>query len=461
MAEKQVGVPFWVADCLTDLTPEKTFLIAGALGSGKTTGAAIITLDRWLLNRDSLLTWIVAPTFTRAEQIVLPALRQVMSDFYGMTDGNEYRIAGGKFLKLTLKGYPHEIHILSGERPDLFVGANISFFWVTEPGLMKREVYEKLNARLRCPKAVVRQSILEGSPEGMSGNGAWWYEVCQVDGTGYDRDDTARNKRRFTLETRMNRHLQPSPEVYLKRLQEVYAYDPSKLRSYTLGEFVPFTKGTAYFEFVESRNVVPNIDPDPALTVQLSFDFNIVVAFVALQRRHTQAHYYAPRRMQDVAIHESSGEARGGLMDAVAEFAVKFPVADFRNTLIQIDGDASGWARSHKIQGSDYERIEQYLRALGYQRIEVVAPRQNPLVRQRLELTAALMAYEQHTVCARCTRLITGYVKTTLKENSWELVKDANDQHTHWPDAAGYYLYRANKDRDIVNPNARPVLGIG
>jgi hypothetical protein len=56
--------------------------------------------------------------------------------------------------------------------------------WVTEPGLMVREVFEKGQTRLRCPRAVVRQTILEGTPEGLTGKAAWWAELADTDSEG-------------------------------------------------------------------------------------------------------------------------------------------------------------------------------------------------------------------------------------------------------------------------------------
>lgn len=444
---------------IDDVTPERTFAVTGALGAGKTTGAAYVVIDRWLLNKDSQFTWCVAPTATRCEQIVLPALRQVLHEVYGMTDGIHYRIYRGKFYKLVVKGYQHEIHILSGDRPELFVGANISFFWVTEPGLMDRTVYEKLQARLRCPKAVVRQNILEGTPEGMTGRAAWWEEVGNIPGVGYDRLDKQRNIRRIILETRMNRWLMPSPDVYVEKLMQVYKHDPNKIKSYVFGEFVPFSRGSAYWEWVESRNITTDVSPSPHLPILLTFDFNVSpLAWVACQEFTHQKNYYSPREKRIIALAESDGEARG-LLDAVADFGAQFPVAKYADTPIIVYGDASGWARNIHSAGSDYTAIEQYLTALGYRNITVAAARANPLVKHRLEKTAALMAYERHLVHERCRRLIGSYAKTSLKEGTFEIEKPQGEDWSHYADACTYLLYQVAKDLDVANPRAIRALG--
>jgi hypothetical protein len=439
------------------MTPERTFAVTGALGAGKTTGAAYFVIDRWLLNRKSQFTWCVAPTATRCEQIIIPALKQVLFDVYGMTDGVQYRIYRGKFYKLILKNYQHEIHILSGDNPDGFVGANISCFWVTEPGLMERTVYEKLMARLRCPKAVIRQALLEGSPEGMSGKGAWWADIGDLPGVGYDRIDADKNIRRIILETRMNRWLQPSPEVYLQKLQQVYGHDPARLKSYTLGLFVPFTKSTAYWSYVASQHVDrTGAKPDPQLPVELTWDFNVSpLAWVAAQQFTYQRDYYSPRTKKLIALKESSGESRG-LYDACLEFRVWFPVERFRNTPIRVYGDASGYARSHKIGHDDYTAIEEYLRGtLGYRNVEVLAERANPEVRVRLEKVNAALAYDMVAISPDCPRLLDGLVRTSLKDGTYQIEKPSGETHTHYPDALGYLIVALFGDQDITNPKAR------
>ncbi len=459
--ERRVTIPWWVYEAISDVSTD-TYTITGGLGSSKTTGCAIFFIDRWLTNRDSQFSWAVAPTHTKIEQILLPAIRFVLFEIWGLREGVHYRIYKGRFFKLVLKGYAHEIHFLSGDRPGLFVGSNIACLWVTEPGLMEREVYEKGQTRLRCPKAVVRQAILEGTPEGTSGKGGWWADLADIPGVGYDRRDEARNIRRFIVETTHNKHLKPSPEEYAqKKIRDVFAYDKNKILSYELGLFCSFSKGSAYWEWVESRNVigVDEVRPSPFLPLALTFDFNVApLAFVVCQEFTVQKNYYSPRTKRYVALEESSGESRG-LLDAIAEFGVMFPVSIWGNTAIEVYGDASGHARNIHAVGSDYTAIEQYLRALGYRNVSIVAAKSNPLVKHRLEKTAALMAYERFVVRANCRKLISSFVKTALKEGTYEIEKPQGETHTHFSDGCTYYLYQVAKDIDLANPNARKIIG--
>jgi hypothetical protein len=453
----QISIPWWVARIAKDAT-SRAFWITGGLGSGKTTGGAAWFVHRWFLNKESTVSWAVAPTYTKVEQILMPALRQVLLDFYGYKEDVDYRVTKSPFWKLRMNGYKHEIHLLSGDRPKHFVGSNIACWWITEPGLQDREVYEKLQTRLRCPRAVVRQGLGEGTPEGLN----WYADLADIKGPGFDRYDAEKKHRRIILETTFNKHLRPSPEEYAQtQIRDVFAYDKNKVISYEKGLFVSFAKGSAYWEWVDSRNVCPSlVEASPHLPLELTFDFNVApLAFVVLQEVTVQKNYYAPRTKKYIAISESSGESRG-LMDAIAEFAAQYPVHIWGNVTIRVYGDASGYARSiHNSTGSDYKAIETYLNALGYRKVEVLAVHANPLVKHRLEKTAALMAYERFAVNHTCRRLIASFTRTALKEGTFEIEKPTKEDWTHYADACTYFLFQSAKDIDVTSPNSRRAFG--
>jgi hypothetical protein len=430
------------------MTPERIFWITGGLGSGKTTGAAQWFIERWLLNTASRFSWGVAPTYTKVEQIIIPAVVQVLHDTYGLRERLHYSLTRTPFWKLQLKGYQHELHFLSGDRPELFVGSNIATWWITEPGLQRREVFEKCQTRLRCPRAIVRQGLGEGTPEGLN----WYADVADIPGSAkdYSREDAERNFRRFIVETTMNKHLMPSPEVYAQtKIRDVYAYDPAKALSYEKGLFTKFTKGSAYWEFVESRNVTNAFTPSPDQPILLSFDFNVSpLAWVAMQEFRVQKGPFAPRNHHIVALAESSGESRG-LMDAIAEFAAHFPASQYGSTPIKVFGDASGYSRNIHTAGSDYTSIQHYLQSLGFYNVSIVADRKNPQIKHRLEKVAALMAYEKFYVDVSCRRLIQSFVKTSLKEGTFEIEKPREEDWTHYADACTYCLFQLSRNIKI------------
>ena len=434
----------------------------GGLGAGKSHGGQIWDIYRVLQNGVPLSepkpsqSWTVAPNYRICETL-LELTMQVAYDVFGMTEGRDYELrkAFPRTLDFSPHGLNHRMLFLSADNPQHFVSSSITHWRWSEVGVSKPEVFQKLHDRLRDKRAKILQGLGDGTPEGTQHP---YFEWAGFGGAKLDATDTVRNFRKFRIETGHNaKNLAPG---YVEALRARYAYDTAKLKSYELGLFVPFNKGSAYWEFLESRNVCDNIDANPDQSLILDFDFNVSpLAWSTLQQYWHQKSYYHPRVERFITINEGSGQARG-LMDAVAEFASRHPLSLFRYTPILIDGDCNGYSKSHRLGGSSFEDIKRYLTELGYQNVTIVASKSNPLVRQRLEKVAALMAYEMYLVCARCQNTINGFVKTALKPGTWDIEKPQGDDWTHFPDAVGYPLYRLTKDRDILNPNAVETMGI-
>lgn len=450
-------LPWWVYDAITDQTPLRTLCVTGGLGSGKSHGGGIWDIQRVLENGAPMSdpkptkSWTVAPNYRICETL-LELTFQVALDVFQLREGKHfyYRRSYPRVLDFTPMKLKHQIFFLSAENPEHFVSDSITHWRWSEVGVSKPIVFEKLGDRLRDPRAKVLQGLAEGTPEGLN----HWADIADIPGVGRDRLDVERNRRRFIVETGDNTaNLAPG---YLQALRSRYEYDKSKLISYEKGLFVPFTKGSAYWEFIESRNVEAPIAPNADIPVYFCWDFNVSpLGWVAAQKFWIQDNYYSPRREKVIGIKEASGEARG-LMDAVAEFAAKFPVSRFANTPIEVHGDASGWAKSHKGNtASDYANIEDYLRSLGYRNVSLQALRSNPIVRQRLEKVAALMAYDMCAVTSECPKTITGFRKTALKDGTWDIEKPTGEDWTHFPDAFTYGLFKLYKNVDVVNPSSK------
>lgn len=461
-ARVSAEIPWWTWDAISDPTPLRTHWVTGGLGGGKSHGGQIWDIKRCLENgvpvseaRPSK-SWTVAPNYLICDTLMELTL-QVAQDVFNLREGKHFKLylSSPKTIDFTPMGLKHELSFRSADNPKHFVSDSITHWRWSEPGVSKPEVFNQLMNRLRDKRAKCLQGLADGTPEGLN----HYSDLADIPGVGRDRLDPKRNFRRFIVETGDNAHNLVAG--YLEALRERYAYDQSRLLSYEKGLFVPFNKGSGYWEFVESRNVVHDVRPSPHLPLIVTFDFNVSpLAVIVLQEFTHQKTYYAPRTKKLVALWESSGESRG-LLDAIAEFGTAFPPSVFRHTPIEVYGDASGYARHHNSPGSDYHTIDTYLRspALGYTNVEVRATKSNPEIRQRLEKTAALMAYERFTVNATCRRLIQSFVKTALKPGTWQIEKPPGEDWTHWADACTYALYQLARDIDVANPNSRRVLG--
>lgn len=438
-------VPWWVSDTLQDGTDDRRFWITKGLGSGGTYGLAHWHYIQCLYNARSRFSWCIAPTYQQVADTLIPTFGEVLQSAFRLVEGVDYHLITSGRPRIEFPKRQQEIHFKSANRPDRMVGASVSHISGTEVGLWPRMAYEKSSARLRCPKAVRRQYLGEGTPEGFN----WWEKEANFE-EGVNEE---RNARRIVLHTADNTHLKPG---YVDQLRRTYEYDPAKLESYLYGKFVSFTKGTAYWEFFESRNVVLDVKPSPYLPILLCFDFNkYPIAWVAMQRQPHEKRGVRYHRF--VALAESCGKSRG-LQEGCAEFMAAFPSSEWRDARIEVYGDPSGYAGSAVSTLCGYDQILSFLRSR-YSNVSLQAAKAAPRIQARLERTNALLAYEMYVVAAWCRNLIKSHKLTNLKEGLWEFEKPQGDDWTHWADASGYPLFQLTDEKDLENPNRKKVYG--
>lgn len=438
-------IPWWVFDRLEDKTQDRTNWITGGLGSGKTYGTALWHIQRCFDNYKSPYSWIVGPTYAKLESIYIPAFIEAFYNQYRMVDGVHYSVVGGNALRIKIKRTGQEILGHSANKWRLMVGENISHWSATEVGYYpSRDWYDKCQSRARCPKAEVIQGQGEGTPEGTEN----WY----AEAANFDEIDLERNATRTILHTEDNAHLRPG---YVEKLKQIYGYDLGRLESYLYGRFVPFTKGTAYWEFLHSRNVVLDVKPSKHLPLLLCWDFNkSPLAWVVMQRQPFERGGY--RYFRYVALAESSGKSRG-VLDACAEFIAQFDPKDYRDTPIHVYGDCSGYFGSHLASSDAYDQINQALRSR--YRVSILAARSAPSIEARLNRVNTLMAYEQYVVAAWCRNLIKSHTNTGLKKGMWQIEKPSGEDWTHYSDATGYPLFQLTREEDLEAPNKPRIFG--
>lgn len=394
---------------------------------------------RCLNNRRSRLSWSIAPTFQQVADTLIPTFSEVLQNVFGFNEGEHFNVTASGRPRIELPFTGQQIHFKSANRPDRMVAASVSHISGTEPGLWGELAFEKPSGRLRCPKAKVRQWLLEGTPEGL---GNPWEKRANID----EGEHPKLNARRVILHTADNTAL---PSSYVPALEQTYSYDSAKLESYLFGRFVPFTKGTAYWEFKHSRNIVLDVQASPLLPLLWCWDFNkSPLAWVVMQRQPHERRGYRYHRY--VALAESNGKARG-IMDAVAEFVTKFPQSDWGHVPIEVYGDPSGFFGSYLAPGDGYDQILKYAR-LKYQRISVKATDAAPGIRERLERVNQLLVYQQFVTAAWNRNLIRSLEQTSLKPGLWDIVKPKDDDVTHWGDAVGYPLFQLTRSSNLEDP---------
>lgn len=447
MAIHRSPIHWAAAEMIADTKTEVTW-VTGGLGSGKTHATVTTFIERCFRNRKCPMSWAVAPTHAKAEDILIPTFTEVLDLHYRLSHGKDYKIRHSKPSTLTFNDTGHTIYFHSALRPELMVGTNISHFMISEAASIKdRTPYEKCMDRLRHPRAQVLQGIIDGVPEG---NNDWFSAEANFEGYNHEK-----KYRRFILWTEENKHLKPD---YVERLKRTYSYDPQKLESYLYGRFVPFTRGSAYWDFKHSQNVTLDIAPDPYLPIYLCFDFNKTpIAWVALQRQpFTDRH--GNRYFRYVVLAESNGKARG-LQDACAEFIAKFPLSKFKDCKVEVYGDCNGYAGSVLAPNCGYDQILQSLRGR-YRSVTIEAARSDPGIQSRLERVNAFLVFEQLIVAAWCRNTIRSFEQTNLKDGMWKIDKPSGEDWSHWGDALGYYIHQATRFEDLEDLRKVKIYGI-
>lgn len=441
-------VPWWVSDLLSDPTEQRRFWITKGLGAGGTYGSAIWHYTLCWINRQSPISWFVAPTYQQAQDAAIPAFTETMQSVFGQQEGVDFSVISGNRPRIRLHKTRQEIHFKSARNPETLVAANVSHITGTEPGLWARMAYEKSSARLRCPKAARHQWLLEGTPEGKEN---WYAEEADFP----EGIDEGRNYRRVTLWTADNPALGPD---YIKNLEQTYSYDPGKLESYLYGRFVPFIKGTAYWEFRHSRNVTLDVKLSPHLPILLCFDFNrSPLAWVIMQRQPFTARD-GSLRYRFVVLKETTGNARG-LLDACAEVIHALPPNIWGKVPIEIHGDPAGYAEHYNAPKSGFDTIYENLKTV-YQRVEIRAARSAPTIKDRLERHNALLAYELLKVGAWNRNTIASHEQTALKNGTWKIEKPQHDTWTHYADAISYPLFELTRHENLERPDRKRIHGL-
>lgn len=442
-------LPDWVYDILQDDTDYRTFWITKGLGSGGTYGLAMWHYIMCLINYRSSYSWSIGPTYQQVVDTLIPTFTEVFNTEFKLTEGEDYKIITssnpGPRIELLKTG--QEINFRSANRPDRMVGPSVSHVSGTELGLWPRMAFEKSSGgRLRCPKAVRRQYLGEGTPEGFN----WW----QLEADFNEGINEETNAARIILHTADNKFIGPK---YVENMKRRYSYDKAKLESYLYGRFVPFTKGSAYWEFSHAKNVVLDVKPSATLPILFTWDFGVSpLAWVGLQKQPiTRKSGRYDHRF--VALAEGSGKARG-LMDGVAEFVVAFPPSEFKHTPIHVHGGHDGYFGSHLTPGSAYDQIYTYLRKY-YTNVQIVAARAAPPIKDRLERVNALMAYDKYVVAAWCQNLIRSHTQSNLKEGTWILEKKKGNDYTHFADAVCEPLFSLTSDIDITSAENNKIYG--
>jgi hypothetical protein len=390
---------------------------SGPIGSGKSQALCHEAIRLGYVNagRTGL---IGAPTYAMLRDATQAALFEILNV-------NELPYEFNKAENvLTLTDTRSKILCRSLDEYERLRGTNLAWFAVDELTYVAGAAWERLEGRLRDPKAKELCGFGVWTPKGYD----WvWRRFIGEPVEGYGVVLAKPGENRYLLEA--------VPDFY-ERLKK--SYDEQFYAQEVLGEYVAYHEGRVYRAFSRPQNLVP-CRFEPRLPVHWALDFNVnpMCSVVAQVEGETV------RVLDEIVL------SRASTQEACAEFSRRYSNCPAG---IVVHADASA-RRMQTTGSSDADIIRDYFARERRQRVEYRIPASNPAVRDRVGLTNAKLANADGeatlTLDPRCKGLIADFEEVSWRGNTTEIDKDKDPRRTHLSDAVGYLLW------DLFHPRQR------
>lgn len=378
------------------------------------------------------------PVYRLIENALIPTMRKVLLSF-GYVEDYHYKIIKSPYHKIIFAN-KQEIHMLSATRSDLLVATEYSHGTISEIGSCKEDVFKLADTRIRDKKAKFLWLLVEGVPQGLNFYAKHFDSYTQAGWTRLDSRKAYHEEKKY-LHIRLTTYDNQKylPDDYIDKIQRIYKGQHAYIDSWIYGYFRELVSGNVYNNYSPKIHDLDKFEVSQYKAIDLTFDFNAnPMSWLAIQEGIFEE--YDARVKRDVCIEEITDNITS-LKDACIDFALKFNPNDFGDTKINIYGDMSGHAQSHKVEGSDYERIQLYLSNLGFKNIEVHAIRSNPL--ENLSIGALNDRFDNDTLLIKShlSGLKSSLIGTVYKEGTKKINKPAGETITHKGDALKYWAY--------------------
>ena len=365
--------------------PNRYRLMVGGYGSGKTYIGALRSIFLSYINAP-LPGMYVSPTHGLAQKTIILTLKELFErsevDYVYNQHKGEFRI----------DNWSGCIWIGSGDKPDSLRGPNLAWGGIDEPFIQKREVFEQMTARVRHPEATQSEIFLTGTPEELN----WGYQLV---------NDSKIDIGTVNASTLDNPHL---PTDYKDSL--LAAYSQEQIDAYVYGKFVNLTQGRVYKDFNRDKHVIKR-DTDGweiGAGQDYNIDANTIIIFAYTKK--------------EIHVFDEIRKKNAGTYDMAVALKEKYPD-------IRVFPDSTGSARKTSASQSDHDIMKQ----AGFQ---ILAPRKNPSVRDRVNAFNRLLREERITF-SNCP-----YLVMDMERNVWRSgdIDKRDAEQTHAADAVGYAI---------------------
>lgn len=398
---------------------------SGPVGSGKSKALCNEALILAYANR-GCLGLIGAPTY--------PMLRDVTrAAFLGIVEENH---VPHRFIKSENAVYllepESQIIFRSLDNPERLVGTNLSWFGVDELTYSKENAWQRLEARLRDPKATRLCGFAVWTPKGFD----WVYRrfVSAERVKGYEA---------IYAKPGENKALPPD---FYERLKN--SYDERFFRQEVLGEYLNIFSGRTYYGFDRAGNVQGTLEFDRRQPLCWSLDFNVnpmcsVLAQVVDGRTHILDEMILPDSNTREACEEFLERSEGFRKILQGDRWGVVPLH------VTVYGDASGEQRNSAADKTDWQIVREFFKRHSDKLTAAFkVPSANPAVKARVNAMNGLLlnhAGERRLLIhPRCKELIADLEQVAWKSdphgNTLTQLDKSDPKRTHVSDAAGYLV---------------------
>jgi hypothetical protein len=312
-------------------------------------------------------------------------------------------------------------------------GTNLAWFGLDELTYTQEESWLRLEGRLRDPRATRLCGFAVWTPKGYD----WVYRKFISDPvSGYGV---------VLAEPFENRHLLGKIGDFYERLKD--SYDENFYQQEVLGSYLSMDGGRVYSAFDRNAHVRESrLDPTQKLWWTLDFNVDPMCSLIVQPRR---------------GVVDVIGEIvirHGTTRQACEEFLKRYPRHDAG---VLVCGDASGY-QQQTGGATDYDMIRDHFAAHSSMKVDYRAPKSNPSVRERINLTNRQLKTAAGRiglqVDPQCKELIKDLEQVCFKADTMQIDKDRDRLRTHLSDALGYVLWQICRESAKIGPQNFPIV---
>jgi phage terminase large subunit len=402
---------------------------SGPVGSGKSSGLAHEGIRLSYVNR-GLLGLIGAPTYRMLHDVTERSVFTVLED-----NNIPYRRKRSEDA-LVLLDNNSEIIFRSTEDPERLIGTNLAWFGLDELSYTPEGSFQRLQARLREPRATELVGFGVCTPAGLN----WVYDRFKGDkkNDDYEIIEAAPGE---------NKAL---PADFYDTLAK--SYDERFYRQEVLGEFLSLQSGTVYYAFDRSKHLNAGIQYDPGARLTWSLDFNIdpmssVVGQLKDYAPHAHLQRAKTRRLEildEICLRDANVHLA---CQRFCEVTEKYIRSTGRRMQVSVYGDPAGNSRNHAGK-TDWQMVREYFTHKPEYELILHVSSAHPQVRDRVNaVNGALYSSTGEikiTIHPQCTTLIRDLERVMwAKDSHGNAVGDISKKDpslSHTSDALGYLV---------------------